>query len=61
MSIYEKDGVNATEQTETHLYGSSRIGIANKITVAHVNNIGLAGGDGTAILSTFTRGKRVMN
>ncbi len=57
MSVYEKLGAGATEQTETHLYGSSRIGIANKLTVV-VSNIGLSGGYGTAHLSTFTRGEK---
>jgi RHS repeat-associated protein len=58
MSVYEKLGAGATEQTETHLYGSSRIGIANKLTVT-VSNIGLSGGYGTAHLSTFTRGEKL--
>jgi RHS repeat-associated protein len=57
MSIYEKPTAGAIEQTENHLYGSSRIGIVNKLTVP-VSTITLSGIYGTAYLSTFTRGEK---
>jgi YD repeat-containing protein len=57
MSIYEKEGGNATEQIETHLYGSSRIGIKTKDSIPAIANIAIPGGY-TAMLSTFTRAER---
>jgi RHS repeat-associated protein len=57
MSIYEKPTAGTIEQTETHLYGSSRIGIVNKLTVP-VTDINLLAGFGKANVSTFTRGEK---
>jgi RHS repeat-associated protein len=57
MGIYEKVGTGATELTENHLYGSSRIGIVNKLTVP-VTDINLLAGFGKAYISTFTRGEK---
>ncbi len=57
MSIYEKVGTAATEQIETHIYGSSRIGIANKLTVAS-STVSLQGIYSTATIGTFTKEER---
>jgi RHS repeat-associated protein len=56
MSIYEKPVGGAIEQTELHIYGSSRIGIRNKLTVPD-EIIPLAGGYGNATMSVDTRGE----
>lgn len=58
MSIYEKATDDAIAQTEIHLYGSSRLGILNKLTVT-ATSLTLNGGYGTAYISTFTRGERM--
>ncbi len=57
MSIYEKTGSTAVQQTETHLYGSSRLGIVRALTTA-TNSISL-GSWGTGYSSTFTRGEKL--
>ncbi len=57
MSIYEKPLAGAIEQTELHIYGSSRLGIVNKLTVA-VTDINLEAGYGKAFIRTFTRGEK---
>ncbi len=59
MSVYQVAGMANLQQKENHLYGSSRIGMANQITVPAQNISGLATGYGTAILSTFTRGEKL--
>ncbi len=57
MTIYEKPAATAIEQTEINLYGSSRLGVLNKLTVP-VTTAALNGGYGTAYISTFTRGEK---
>ncbi|NCT74304.1 MAG: RHS repeat protein [Chitinophagaceae bacterium] len=59
MSIYEKDGVGALVQTESHLYGSSRLGLSGTQTVAPETGISLATGYDPAKLITFTRGEKI--
>jgi YD repeat-containing protein len=56
MSVYEKPVGGAIEQIEKHIYGSSRIGIRNKLTVPD-EIIPLAGGYGNATMSVDTRGE----
>ena len=56
MSIYEKATAGALKQIETHLYGSSRLGIVNELTAAPVD-INITGG--VAKLSVFTRGEKM--
>ncbi len=58
MSVYEREGVGAMQQTEVHLYGSSRIGMATLLNKP-VTHEDLDGGFGTANLSTFTRGEKL--
>jgi RHS repeat-associated protein len=45
-------------QNEVHLYGSSRLGIANTLSVS-VKEKNMAADFGTAKLSTFTRGEKI--
>lgn len=56
MSIYEKATATALKQIETHLYGSSRLGIINELTTAPAS---ITMGSVTATLSVFTRGERI--
>ena len=60
MSVYSIDPlVNQGKilQSEVHLYGSSRLGLVNALTVApQIKPV--AAGFGTGILSTFTRGEK---
>jgi RHS repeat-associated protein len=57
MSIYESLNNNYPAQEEAHLYGSSRIGIAQMHTEpVPANNV--ASGYGTAKISTFNRGDK---
>jgi RHS repeat-associated protein len=58
MTIYEKQTAQAIVQTENHLYGSSRVGMATKLTVAPTT-ANLDGGFGTATISTFTRNEKL--
>lgn len=58
MSVYEKTDATAYQQVETHLYGSSRLGIQNKLTVA-TQAVALASGFTGGQLSTFTRGEKL--
>lgn len=62
MSVYTYTpptiGAGGLEQTETHLYGSSRLGIKQKDSIPAVSGITLPGWTSTAVLSTFTRGER---
>jgi RHS repeat-associated protein len=58
MSVYEKKAGQTLQQTEMHLYGSSRLGM----TTQHMepdSSLALQGGFGTAIKSTFTRGEKL--
>jgi YD repeat-containing protein len=57
MSIYENT-TGTMAQIETHLYGSSRLGQAGKLTVPPTNPESLGGGS-YAIISTFTRGEKL--
>jgi RHS repeat-associated protein len=57
MSVYDKTGTAALKQIETHLYGSSRLGIAGELTVASLP-VTLTGGFSAATVSTFTRGEK---
>lgn len=57
MSVYVKKTGQALVQTETHLYGSSRLGMATQHLVPDTS-LTLAGGFGIAIKSTFTRGEK---
>ena len=59
MSVYEKPAVGNLAQIETHLYGSSRLGILGAQTVAPQNGISLSGGYEAATMSTFTRGEKI--
>jgi RHS repeat-associated protein len=57
MSVYEKNGGDSVRLAESHLYGSSRLGIEGKLTVRPV----LLSLEGSAIpgkISTFTRGEK---
>ena len=54
MSVYTSNGSNMVQQ-ESHLYGSSRLGIAGQQTIAN-QTILLASGFGNATLATFVRG-----
>ncbi|MEJ0101527.1 MAG: hypothetical protein WDO19_02735 [Bacteroidota bacterium] len=58
MSVYEREGVGAMLQTETHLYGITRIGIATQLTKP-VTTEDLQGGFGKANISIFTRGEKL--
>lgn len=58
MSIYEKPSATAIQQTEIHLYGSSRLGMAKQLTVIP-QSVSLASGYGTALLTTFTRNEKI--
>jgi hypothetical protein len=58
MSIYEQGFGQAIEQTEIHIYGSSRLGLAGKLSIPE-SSVQLTGIYGTATLSTFVRGEKV--
>jgi RHS repeat-associated protein len=58
MSIYKKTASVALAQTETDVYGSSRLGLLNQLTVASQTQT-LSSGYGEAIISTFTRGEKL--
>lgn len=58
MSVYESINNAAATQEELHLYGSSRLGMQNKLTVAPATQQ-LDAGFGDGILSTFTRGEKI--
>ncbi|MDR6340041.1 RHS repeat-associated protein [Filimonas zeae] len=58
MAVYEKAGTGAFLQTETHLYGSSRLGLQKQLTVAK-QEIPMAGGIAYGALRTFTRGEKL--
>jgi len=54
MAVYEKTNVTTVRLTETHLYGSSRLGIAKELTKKPVP----VSGPANAKLYTFTRGDK---
>jgi RHS repeat-associated protein len=58
MSIYEKQGIMRLNQTELHVYGSSRLGITTPLSVASITT-NLEGGFSPATISTFIRGGKV--
>ncbi len=57
MSIYEKPVEGAIEQVENDIYGSSRLGVVNKLTVLESTTT-LASNYGIAYIRTFTRGEK---
>ena len=61
MSVYEVDpnlNQGKLTQTETHLYGSSRLGVVNARTVL-TQAKPVAAGFGAGMLGTFTRGEKL--
>jgi RHS repeat-associated protein len=58
LSVYEKPSTASLQQTEVHLYGISRLGMAAKLTVAP-QAVNLTASYGTATMSTFTRNEKV--
>ncbi|WP_166437314.1 RHS repeat-associated core domain-containing protein [Niastella caeni] len=58
MSVYEKPSAGTLQQAELHLYGSSRLGLITKQTVAPAT-VSLATGFGAASISVFTRNEKV--
>ena len=58
MAVYEKRGSDGTvRHTETHLYGSSRLGILKELTKNPVN-ITVANAPANSRVITFTRGEK---
>ena len=57
MSVYEPVA-GALKQTETHLYGSKRLGMATKLSVDPKSEQ-LLGSSGAIIISTFTRNEKI--
>ena len=57
MSVYEKQTEGAIEQVENNIYGSSRLGVVNKLSVPE-SSTSLAANYGTAYIRTFTRGEK---
>ena len=58
MSVYEKVANFKLIQKETHLYGSSRLGMVTSLTQAP-QNINIDPMFGIAKLSTFTRAEKI--
>ena len=58
MAIYESNNNAVPQLKESHLYGSSRLGMATQLLVQPVT-VSIAPGFGTGILSTFTRGEKI--
>jgi RHS repeat-associated protein len=58
MSVYESVASSMPAQKETHLYGSSRLGLLTQLTTAPLQ-VPLQGGFATGLLSTFTRGEKI--
>jgi RHS repeat-associated protein len=58
LSVYRKPAGGALVQTETHLYGSSRLGMATK-HIAPDTTIVLSGGFGNGIKIIFTRAEKL--
>ena len=57
LAVYQQAGSRALQKIESHIYGSSRLGIAGKETTAAVEKP-LTGGYQPARLITFTRGEK---
>jgi RHS repeat-associated protein len=57
MSVYDKPAGGSLVQSEMHLYGSSRLGIATQ-HIARDSTIVLIGGFANGIMSIFTRGEK---
>ncbi len=57
MAVYERDG-EIVRKKETHLYGSSRIGMATEFSVADVTG-SVQSGTGFGKLSIFTRHEKI--
>jgi RHS repeat-associated protein len=57
MGVYERTGSADLAQVETHLYGSSRLGIQKELTVSPLD-VALSSGFTGGKLSTFTRGEK---
>jgi RHS repeat-associated protein len=58
MSVYTKPAGGALAQTEMHLYGSSRLGMATQ-HLAPDTTVVLSGGFGSGIKSIFARGEKL--
>ncbi|BAV06167.1 YD repeat-containing protein [Filimonas lacunae] len=59
MAVYEQTAsTNTLQQTENHIYGSSRLGIQKQLTVA-AQPVALASGFGSGTNSIFTRGEKL--
>ena len=58
MAIYESNNNAVPQLTESHLYGSSRLGMATQLLVQPVT-VPIVPGFGTGIFSTFTRGNKI--
>jgi RHS repeat-associated protein len=58
MAVYRKTATDTLHQSEVHVYGSSRLGIVGRRTVAD-SAVTLSGGFGKGIRSIFTRGEKV--
>jgi RHS repeat-associated protein len=58
MSVYRKPAGGALVQTETHLYGSSRLGMATQHATPDTTVV-LSGGFGNGIKAIFTRGEKL--
>ncbi|GAO44102.1 hypothetical protein FPE01S_03_01410 [Flavihumibacter petaseus NBRC 106054] len=58
LAVYEKTASTAIKQTEVDLYGSSRLGILNELTVAPTA-VALASGYNPAKVSVFSRSEKV--
>ena len=58
MAVYESNNNAVPQLKESHLYGSSRLGMATQLLVQPVT-VSIAHGFGTGILSTFTRGEKI--
>jgi RHS repeat-associated protein len=58
MAVYRKTATDTLHQSEVHVYGSSRLGIVGRRTVAD-SAVTLSGGFGKGVRSIFTRGEKV--
>jgi RHS repeat-associated protein len=59
VSVYVKKAGQSIALTESHLYGSSRLGMATQHNVPDTS-VALNGGFGVGIKSTFTRGEKIL-
>jgi RHS repeat-associated protein len=58
LCVYERRAAVGLQQSEVHLYGSSRLGMITKQTVAPAT-VSLAAGFGTATVATFSRNEKI--